>query len=102
MPRILGASSYSENFQGSKITDEEWAFMKAMEAYQRRWRRRYPSWREVLYVLDCLGYRKVAPAVPVDDTPPTPAELAFAATARRANLAAKAAETESASPQLPV
>ena len=23
MPRILGASSYSENFQGSKITDEE-------------------------------------------------------------------------------
>ena len=99
MPRILGASSYSENFQGSKITDEEWAFMKAMEAYQRRWRRRYPSWREVLYVLDCLGYRKVADAVPVDITPPTPAELEFAATARRAHETTK---TESASPQLPV
>ena len=104
MPRILGASSYSELFHGSKITDEEWAFMKAMEAYQRRWRRRYPSWREVLYVLDCLGYRKVAEAVPVDDTPPTPAELEFAATARRAHVAAVKApqETESATPQLPV
>ena len=66
MPRIIGASIYSENFQGGDITEEEWRFMKAMEAYQRRWRRRYPSWREVLYVLDCLGYRKVADAVPVE------------------------------------
>jgi hypothetical protein len=94
MPRIIGASIYSENFQGGDITDEEWTFLKAMEAYQRRWRRRYPSWREVLYVLDCLGYRKVAKAVPVDKTPPTAAELAFAATARKAH--------EEASPQLPV
>ncbi|HEY2908960.1 MAG TPA: hypothetical protein VGI99_01875 [Gemmataceae bacterium] len=84
MPKILGASSYTENFHGCKITDEEWAFMKAMEAYQRRWRRRYPSWREVLFVLECLGYRKVADAVPVAEAPPTPAELEFAATARRA------------------
>ena len=43
MPRVLGASSYSENFHGSNISDDEWQFMKAMEAYQRRWRRRYPS-----------------------------------------------------------
>lgn len=92
MPRIIGASIYSENFQGGDITEEEWRFMKAIEAYQRRWRRRYPSWREVLYVLDCLGYRKVADAVPVDSTPPTPTELAFAATARK----------EPVSPQLPV
>jgi hypothetical protein len=95
MPRIIGASSYAENFHGSNITDEEWAFMKAMEAYQRRWRRRYPSWREVLFVLDCLGYRKTAEAVPVDGTPPTPSEREFAAMARKA----KSAEN---SPQLPV
>ncbi len=68
--------------------------MKAMEAYQRRWRRRYPSWREVLYVIECLGYRKVAKARPADASPPTQAELAFAATARKA--------LESVSPQLPV
>ena len=84
MPRVLGASSYSENFHGSNISDDEWQFMKAMEAYQRRWRRRYPSWREVLFVLHCLGYRKTEAAVPVDASPPTPAELEFAATARRA------------------
>lgn len=99
MPRILGASVYSENFQGSDITDDEWEFLKSMEAYQRRWRRRYPSWREVLFVLHCLGYRKTAPAVPVDDTPSTPAELEFAATARGA-FASR--HTEPASPQLPV
>lgn len=103
MPRILGASSYAENFHGLNITDEEWAFMKAMEAYQRRWRRRYPSWREVLFVLDCLGYRKVADPVPVANAPPTPAELEFAATARRVHLAAEQPrDMEPAPPQLPV
>ena len=69
MPRVVGASVYSENFQGGDITDEEWAFMKAMAAYQRRWNRRYPSWREVLFVAHCLGYRKVAEAVAADGAP---------------------------------
>ena len=89
MPRILGASTYSENFQGSDITDDEWEFLKAMEAYQRRWRRRYPSWREVLFVLHCLGYRKTAPSVPVDGMPATPAELEFAAPACRPRRSAR-------------
>ena len=72
MPRVVGASSYSELFPGSDITDEEWAFMKAMAAYQKRWTRRYPSWREVLFVLKCLGYRQVAAPQPFED--PLPGE----------------------------
>lgn len=85
MPRVVGASSYSELFPGSDITDEEWAFMKAMAAYQKRWGRRYPSWREVLFVLHCLGYRKVAAAVPADGTPPTAAEAALGRAAKSEN-----------------
>jgi hypothetical protein len=97
MPRIIGASVYSENFQGGDITDDEWAFLKAIEAYQRRWRRRYPSWREVLYVLHCLGYRKVAEPTPADANPVTVKERKLA----EAVLRAARRDAESASPQLP-
>lgn len=69
MPRQLGFSTYSENFQGSDYTPEEWEFIQAMATYQKRWQRRYPSYREVLFVAHCLGYRKVAQAIPVDLTP---------------------------------
>ena len=41
-------------------TDEETAFMKAMECYKRENRRPFPTWSEVLEVLASLGYRKVA------------------------------------------
>ena len=69
MPKKLGIGTYSENFQGSTYSDEEWAFIQAMAVYQKRWRRRFPSYREVLFVARCLGYRKVAPAIPVELTP---------------------------------
>ena len=41
-------------------TDEEIAFMKAMDQYKRDNRRPFPTWSEVLEVLRALGYRKVA------------------------------------------
>src|SRR5262249_15693154 len=41
-------------------TDDEIAFMKAMEQYKRDNRRPFPTWSEVLEVLAALGYRKVA------------------------------------------
>lgn len=69
MPKKLGIGTYSENFQGSDYSDEEWAFIQAMAAYQKRWRRRFPSYREVLFVARCLGYRKVAKPIPVELTP---------------------------------
>ena len=41
-------------------TEEEIAFMKAMDQYKRDNRRPFPTWSEVLEVLRALGYRKVA------------------------------------------
>ena len=89
MPRKIGVSTYSENFQGCNYTDEEWAFIKAVAAYQKRWSRRYPSWREVLHVLKCLGYRQVAAPQPFFD--PTPGEVELAKAAKKAGETAPAA-----------
>ena len=41
-------------------TDEETAFMKAMERYKRENRCPFPTWNDVLEVMRSLGYRKVA------------------------------------------
>jgi hypothetical protein len=41
-------TSYSTRFDGSAITAEETEFLLAMLAYQKRFCRRYPTWREVL------------------------------------------------------
>jgi hypothetical protein len=41
-------------------TEEEIAFMKAMDQYKRDNRRPFPTWSEVLEVLRALGYRKIA------------------------------------------
>lgn len=76
MIRRIGVGTYTENFQGADISPEEWEFIRAIAAYQKRWRRRYPSWREVLHVAVCLGYRKVAPPQPFADPLPGEQELA--------------------------
>ena len=39
---------------------EEVEFMKAMDDYKRQSGRQFPTWSEVLEVLNALGYRKVA------------------------------------------
>ena len=80
MPKKIGHSTYSETFPGYGFGDDEWEFVRAVAAYQKRWRRRYPSWREVLHVLKALGYRKVAAPEPFAD--PSPAEAALVAAAR--------------------
>jgi hypothetical protein len=82
MPKKIGFSTYAENFQGGNITADEWDFIKAIAAYQKRWNRRYPSWREVLHIALCLGYRKVAEPVPID-VQPTDAEAELAAKAKQ-------------------
>jgi hypothetical protein len=53
-----------------EYTEEELAFMKAMDLYKRNNRRPFPTWSEVLEVIHSLGYRKVEattalPGVPV-------------------------------------
>ena len=41
-------------------TDDEIDFRKAMDIYKRRSGRQFPTWSEVLEVVRCMGYRKVA------------------------------------------
>ena len=59
-------SAYSETYPGSDVTAEEFVFLKAMERFQRTHKRRYPTWREVLFVLKSLGYRKVRRATAIE------------------------------------
>ncbi|HET6573945.1 MAG TPA: hypothetical protein VFG68_10115 [Fimbriiglobus sp.] len=68
MDPTTGHAHYLENFPGADVTPEELEFLKAMERFQRRHHRRYPTWREVLFVLKSLGYRRVGEATP----PPAP------------------------------
>jgi hypothetical protein len=60
----------SNEFPGSELTGDVLEFIRAMHAYQQKYRRRYPSWSEVLYVLRTLGYAKRVPgAVWSNDSP---------------------------------
>jgi hypothetical protein len=64
-PRLVAGPDTA--LTGSDYTDEERAFLVAIERYKRRHRRPFPTWREVLHVAHCLGYRRVAelrPPVP--------------------------------------
>jgi hypothetical protein len=72
MPRKPGYTAYSPALDGSEMTRAEVEFLLAVSTYQRRHGRRYPTWREVLHVLRCLGYRKVAEPVPIGPPQPVP------------------------------
>lgn len=41
-------------------SDDEVAFMRAMDEYKRKSGRMFPTWSEVLEVLHSIGYRRVA------------------------------------------
>jgi hypothetical protein len=58
-------TSYSTFFDGGDMTADETEFLLAVAAYQKRYQRRYPTWREVLHILRCLGYRKADAPQPV-------------------------------------
>ena len=64
----------SVTYPGLDTTPDELEFALAMYAYQKKHRRRYPAWSEVLFVLKSLGYAKgVPPDEPFSRT--TPAEI---------------------------
>jgi hypothetical protein len=75
---FVGRSLMGQTNPGSDYTEAEWEFIRAVEKYQRRFRRRYPTWREILHVARCLGYRKIAKpsdlAKPALDDLPEPSE----------------------------
>jgi len=74
MSRWSEYTSYSPFFDGAEITTEETEFLLAIAGYQKRFSRRYPTWREVLHILHCLGYRKVSEPVPVEQLLPSSTE----------------------------
>ncbi len=74
MPRKPGHTAYSSALDGSEFTPDETEFLLAVAAYQKRFGRRYPTWREILHILRCLGYRKVAEPVPVNQPCPPPTD----------------------------
>ncbi len=72
MAHWLSYTSYSLNFDGADMTDDETEFLLAVASYKKRFNRRYPTCLELLNVLRCLGYRKVAEPVAVSaPKPPT-------------------------------
>jgi hypothetical protein len=48
-----------------EYSEAEMEFMMAMNDYKRRSGRMFPTWSEVLEVLQGLGYEKVEPAIPM-------------------------------------
>jgi hypothetical protein len=52
-----------------EYSDEEIAFMRAMDLYKRNNRRPFPTWSEVLEVLRSLGYRKTEAATALPGVP---------------------------------
>lgn len=72
MPHWVSYTSYSLHFDGGDMTEDDVEFLLAVESFQKRFKRRYPTWLEVLHIARCLGYRKVAAPVPVKQPlPPT-------------------------------
>jgi hypothetical protein len=53
-------------------SDEELAFMVAMDKYKRANARPFPSWGEVLGVLRSLGYERAGGEGPASDSPQSP------------------------------
>lgn len=48
------------SFPGSEYTNDERDFLTAMDRYQRKNRRKFPAFTEVLAVAEAVGYRRVA------------------------------------------
>lgn len=57
----LPETQYSKVYTGTDYTDDEKEFIEAMEQYMATYKRRFPSFTEVLWVAKALGYRKVVP-----------------------------------------
>ncbi len=43
-----------------EMTDEQFEFLMAIDAYKKQNQRPFPTWTEVLEVIKAIGYRKVA------------------------------------------
>lgn len=59
-----------------EMTDEQFEFLMAIDAYKKQNQRPFPTWTEVLEVIKAIGYRKVAQPESLEsfkkETAPTP------------------------------
>ncbi|QDU73025.1 hypothetical protein Pan265_29030 [Mucisphaera calidilacus] len=53
-------SDFARAAEEGELSSEQFAFVKAIDAYKRSNDRPYPNWTEVLEVIRKLGYRKTA------------------------------------------
>lgn len=51
-----------------QMSDEQFAFLMAIEEYKKKNARPFPTWTEVLEVIKAIGYRKVAEPSDLADT----------------------------------
>ncbi len=50
-----------------QMSDEQYEFLMAIEAYKKQNDRPFPTWTEVLEVIKAIGYRKVADPTAIDE-----------------------------------
>ncbi len=50
-----------------QMTDEQFAFVMAVDQYKKQNNKPFPSWTEVLEIVQTLGYRKVAEPCSIAD-----------------------------------
>ena len=58
MPTLL--SDDRRSAEEGEMTDEQFAFLMAIDRYKRENSRAFPTWTEVLDVIHAMGYRRVA------------------------------------------
>ena len=75
-------SDFMKTAEEGEMSQEQFLFLKAIDAYKRVNNRPYPTWSEVLEVVRKLGYRKTAPTMldlpAVEDWTEAPDAPAFA------------------------
>ena len=53
-------SDFARQAEEGEMTDEQFLFVKAIDAYKRVNKKTFPTWTEVLEIMRKLGYRKTA------------------------------------------
>ncbi len=61
-------SNDRKSAEEGQMSDEQFAFLMAIEEYKKKNARPFPTWTEVLEVIKAIGYRKVAEPSDLADT----------------------------------
>jgi hypothetical protein len=56
-------SDFTRSAEEGEMTNEQFLFVMAIDAFKRVNHKNFPTWTEVLEVIRKLGYRKTAPSI---------------------------------------